>query len=149
MSESFFLIFLSLTFTYTHTHTHTQLGSFNPPKFSPSVLFHQVTSIIHEVSQHPQRVAFPLLQPNTSKLIHCSQYCKSQNNKGVTLQLMHSCTHTHPHTHTASTVHAMEELTSVATAYQEVFIVSAGGSKNLFQLIRQDCTLKVTVSIYI
>lgn len=85
-------------------------GSFNP-KMSPQtdagpcpITFHQEAPIIHEGSQHPRRVMFPLLQPYTSKLIHRPQYSESQSNKGVALRLTHSSTHSHR----ASTVHVKE-----------------------------------------
>lgn len=108
-SHSLALMFMSFAFTHTysvHSLLHPQ---------SSSLLFHQETSIIHEGSEHPQRVVFPLLQPYTSKLIHCSQYFKSQKNKGVTLRLMHSFTRTHAHRQPL-TVHVMGELPSVVVA---------------------------------
>ena len=83
-----------------YQHAYTQFGPFNPtvsPLSPPPFLFHQETSIIHEGSQHPQRVMFPTLTTLHQQVIHGSQYFKSHNNKGVTLRLMHSSTHTHTH----------------------------------------------------
>lgn len=71
-------------------HIHGLVPSMpNPPSFLPTEILQLFT---RDHSTH--RVKFPLLQPHTSKLIHCSQYSDSHNNKGVTLRQMHSSTHT-------------------------------------------------------
>lgn len=99
--------------------SHTQTLGHSILKCRFSIHFHSFPlelQIIHEGSQHPQKVKFPLLQLYTSKLIHHPQYSESPNNKGVTLQLKHSITHKHMHTHAQN---VMERLISFDNVYDD------------------------------
>lgn len=106
--------------------------------------FQQETSIIHDGSQLPQRVMFPLRQTYTSKLIHCSQYFKSHNNKGVTLRLMHSFAHTQ-----TRTVHVGVWLSSYCLLWQRMKQKAEKMRANCSFKIGFGCEAHITGSIYI
>lgn len=86
------------SFSPTHTHLlyiHSRCGNFNsklPTPSAPPFLSADKLQLCMQGSRHPQSLMFPPLPPNTSKPIHCSQYSKSHNNKGVTLWRRHSYT---------------------------------------------------------
>ena len=141
--------YISVSYIHTHIFTHSWVHSI-PQSFHPlSFSTKKLQLFMSDRSIH-KGLRFHSYNPTPASWYTAHNTASHK----ITRESLYSLcipahTHTHIHTHTASTVHVMGELTSITTTYQEVFIMSAGGSKNLFQLIRQYCTFKVTVSIYI